>query len=92
MVCAERKTRERRMEKRDRESNRAESHGKKREDSRNRLTSAEGERRRWRIVGATTVRIYFHSAAGSRKRQEKGGRWEEAKRGRRCRCASTTGA
>lgn len=29
---------------------------------------------------------------GKGKETEKGGRWEEAKRGRRCRCASTTGA
>lgn len=63
------------MEKRESaRSDRAESHGRKREDSRNRLTSAEGEGRRWRIVGVTTVRIYFHSAAGKRQRREEDGK------------------
>lgn len=62
------------MEKREREIGSSRVAWRKREDSRNRLTSAEGEGRRWRIVGVTTVCIYFHSAAGKRQRREEDGK------------------
>lgn len=72
------------MEKRKRESstqvelNRVESHGKR---GRNRLTPAEGERMRRKIIGATTVYIYFLSVARRRKTEEAEGT-EERQRGR----------
>lgn len=90
MVCAEREKRE--LEWKRESASRVEVAWKKRDNSRDRLTAIESERRRRWIVGATTVYIYFHFAAGRRETKKRGKErsvQEEAKRERRSRCTST---